>query len=126
MNGIEITHLQQAHAGLADERQVGVQIKHLDAIARGGQHAAQERRIGALGLGGLPLNGDVAQHFEEAEVRAVAAAQRHHVAAAPKQRAVLFQVLAFAIGPPGINRALHLGGKTSLIPVLQRAKLIGR
>ena len=118
-NGIEITHLQQAHATLGHESQVGVQIEHLDAVAGRGQHAAQERHIGALRLGGLPLSGDVTQNLEESDVRAVAAAQRHHIAAAPKQRAILSQVLAFAVSPARGQGLLHLSRKAMVGLVLQ-------
>ena len=124
-DGRGIVHLHQPLPGLGHEQEVALEVEHLDAIARRGQHAPEELGILPAFLGLLPLLRPVAQHLDEAGHLA-AVAQRHHLAARPKARAVLAEVPTLVVAPPRAQRVVHLRLRYTLLPVGQGEERAGR
>ncbi len=108
-DGVEVVHLHDLLPTLIHEAEPGIEVEHLDAVAGGGQDAAQELGIGPVPFGGLVLLRTVAQDLDEALDRAGRIPKRHHLAVGPEAGAVLALVPTLIDPVPLVQGSNHLG-----------------
>ena len=107
-NEVEVADLHYLQAALAHEGQAAVEVEHLDAVGRGGEHPTHELGIGLLPGGGVALVGTVAQDLDEALGSPVPVLERHYLAVGPEGRPILAQMPALVVAAPVEQGRAHL------------------